>query len=200
MGGLYAGDALTPGQVYDKPFAQAYAELAAMPVPGLLAQGVGGSDATSVEVQRAPGSISWGFHLGGQTALTFTARLSAEGSARTRVRIDYAPGVHVSPELKRLASTRLMSDFAEIAMAEQVDAELEDRTADKAEMLSALARHAADHPELVREYGQAVGGIFKEIGNQAAANAGAGGPSVQEPIPHRAMEAATRPSVILPTS
>lgn len=203
FGGLYAGGALTPGQVYDVPIAQAYGELVAMPMPPMLAQVTGGSDAATVEVSRSADTIGWHFRVRGQVVSEFTARLSAEGPNRTRVRVSYQPGEPLSPELGRLTSTRLMRDVAEITMREQVDAQLEHRPFDQSDAMHAMAAHITDNPEIVREYGQAVNGMFQEVNRQAAdaANSSSGpAPGPAAGMNHSAMDAATRPSVVLPVN
>lgn len=204
LGGLYAGGAFTPGQVYDVPIAQAYSELATMPLPPMLAQATGGSDAVKVDTRRLPGSIEWHFRVGDEEVSLFTARLTAEGPRRTRIRISYEPGKPLSPEIGRLTSTRLMRDLAEITMSEQVDAQLENRPFDQSEAMHAMAVHITEHPEIMQEYGHAVNGMFKEV-NRQAADAAHGAPSpgydVDPPgLNHSAMEAATRPSVVLPVN
>src|SRR5687767_14505915 len=202
LGGIYAADGLTPGQVYDMPVAQAANELASMPLPKLFVQATTGTDATAVQVRRSGETIGWHFQVRGEDVAVFTARLSAEGANKTRVRVSFTPGEPLSPELGRLTSTRLMRDLAAIAMSEQVDAQLEHRPFDPDDTVEALARHAAAHPELVREYGLAVGGMFNDIHSQIQENS----PEVtshaisQAPpgLDKTAMDAATRPSVVPP--
>ena len=201
LGGLYAGGALSTGQVYDVPITQAYSELAAMPMPPMLTQITAGSDAATVEVRRSPDSIGWHFHMRGQQVSVFTARLSAEGPGQTRVRVSYEPGKALSPELGQLTSTRLMRDLAEITMREQVDAHLEHRPFDQSEAMRAMAVHVTDHPEIVEEYGQAVGGMFQEVNRRAADAAGLSEvPGPPAGLNQSAMNAATRPSVALPVN
>ena len=201
LGGLYAGGALSSGQVYDMPITQVYSELAAMPMPPMLAQVTAGSDAATVEVRRSPDSIGWHFHMRGQQVSVFTARLSAEGPGQTRVRVSYEPGKALSPELGQLTSTRLMRDLAEITMREQVDAHLEHRPFDQSEAMHAMAVHVTDHPEIVEEYGQAVGGMFQEVNRRAADAAGVSTvPGPPAGLNQSAMDAATRPSVALPVN
>lgn len=200
LGGLYAGDALTPGQIYDKPFAQVYSELAATPVPLELVTAMSGSDSTTVDVHRTPDTIGWHFMISGNEVAVFTVRLNAHNVGRTRVTVSYAPGAHISPEIERLTSAALARSLAEIVMSDQVEAELEDRPLDRGATLHKLARHAADHPEQVREYGQEVGNLIGDIANQTAANANASGSSTVRNDPRQAMDAATRPSVILPVN
>ena len=204
LGGLYAGGAFTPGQVYDVPIAEAYSELATMPLPPMLAQVTGGSDTATVEVRRSEGSINWRFRVGGEDVSIFTARLSPEGPGRTRIRISYEPGKPLSPEIGRLTSSRLMRDLAEITMSEQVDARLEHRPFDQSEAMHAMAVHITEHPEIMQEYGHAVNGMFKEVNRQAAEAAhGASSPGYDVDPPglnHSAMDAATRPSVMLPVN
>lgn len=204
LGGLYAGGAFTPGQVYDVPIAQAYSELATMPIPSMLAQVTGSPDAAKVDTRRLPGSIEWHFRAGNEEVSLFTARLSAEGPRRTRVRISYEPAKPLSPEVGRLTSTRLMRDLAEFTMSEQVTARLEHRPFDQKAAMHAWAVYTVDHPEVIKEYGQAVNGMFKEVSRQAAETAQSSqspGDSVDPPgLNHSAMEAATRPSVVLPVN
>ena len=201
LGGLYAGGALSSGQVYDMPITQVYSELAAMPMPPMLAQVTAGSDAATVEVRRSPDSIGWHFHMRGQPVSVFTARLSAEGPGQTRVRVSYEPGKALSPELGQLTSTRLMRDLAEITMREQVDAHLEHRPFDQSEAMHAMAVHVTDNPEIVEEYGQAVGGMFQEVNRRAADAAGVSVvPGPPAGLNQSAMDAATRPSVALPVN
>ena len=203
LGGLYASDALTRGQVYDVPLDQAYGELASMPVPPALVQATTGTDGTEIEVRRSPQSIGWHFKVRGQEVAVFSARLSAEGPNKTRVIIDYSPGEPLSPELARLTSATLTRDLARIAMSEQVEAHLEHRPVDEREIADALAQHAAAHPEQVREFGLAVGGMMKDLRRQIDENSpeisGSAGDQAEPPgLNQSAMDAATQPSVVLP--
>jgi hypothetical protein len=175
LGGLYAGDALTAGTVYDVPIEQAYGELASMPVPDALVPAAAGIDATEVDARRADGAIDWRFRVRGEEVARFTARLSPEGPGRTRVRIDYVAGEPATPELRHLTGATLTRDFARIAMREQVEAQLERRPVDRERIANALARHAADHPEQVKEYGQAIGHMTSDLYRQANENAKAVG-------------------------
>ena len=61
-GGLYASDAFTPGTIYDKPYEQAYAELADMPLLPVTGASEGGSG--SMVVERKAGSIGWRISMG----------------------------------------------------------------------------------------------------------------------------------------
>src|SRR5687767_10706609 len=195
LGSLYAGGALTTGEVYDKPIAQVRAELAAMPVEGFVIHSVAGSDGTQVKVRQTPESIAWHFMVGDHEVSVFTASLRQEDRWRTRVRLAHKPGANPIPEVARLTSTAMMRGISEAAMAERVDAQLEDRVVDEGEAMLSLGRHLSEHPEQVREYGAAIEQMYTEVGNQFAAN-GAGAAS--EPDPKIMMERATRPSVVLP--
>ena len=207
LGSLYATDALTAGQVYDVPLEQAYSELSSMPLPETLVRSTGGAEPASVAVERSPRAIDWRFQVAGQEVAVFTASLSPEGADRTRVRIAYTAAEPPSPELGQLTSTALVRDLARIAMTEQVSAELEDRPVDRDRIVDALARHAAAHPEQVHEFsrgaGQMVAGLRGQIYENSKDLPGAAEAS-EAPVPlgldHSAMNAATRPSVELPTS
>ena len=192
LGGLYAGGALTPGEVYGKPQAQVMRELSSMPVPNVPAQSLGGG-ATEVDVRQSSGSIGWHFLVGNREAAAFTATLVPEGKLRTRVTVSYEAGESISPEVASLTSTALMRSAAEIAMREQVDARLDGRPLNQGATLHAIGQHAANHPEQVREYGVAIQQMYKDIGNQVAENAN--GVAI-EPDAQTIMEKATRPSVV----
>ncbi len=204
LGSLYASDALTAGRVYDVPLEQAYSELSSMPVPSLLVQATTGTDATSVAVRRSARAIDWHFQVRDQDVAVFTVRLSPEGADRTRVRVGYTPGEPRSPELAHLTSTTLTRDLARIAMSEQVEAQLEHRPVDEDEIVDALARHAAAHPEQVREYGLAAGEMVKDMWGEIYENShdlSGHAPQASGPPPglnQSAMDAATGPSVVLP--
>lgn len=191
----FAGGALTTGEVYDKPIAQVRAELAAMPVEGLVLHAVAGSDGTKVKVRQTADSIIWHFMIGGHEVSVFTATLNEEGRLRTRVRLAHTPGANPIPEVDRLNSTAMMRSMSEIAMAERVDARLENRSVDDGELMLSLGQHLSDNPEQVREYGLAIGQMYKDMGDQFAANANA---ASAEPDPKVLMEKATRPSIVLP--
>jgi hypothetical protein len=137
----------------------------------------------------------------------FSAHLTAEGANKTRVVINYSPGQPLSPELGRLASATLTRDLARIAMSEQVEAHLEHRPVDTEEMVDALARHAAAHPEQVREYGVAVQGMLGDIYREVSENSRdirAVDAQLSNQLPpglnKPAMDAATRPTVVLPVN
>jgi hypothetical protein len=167
LAGLYAGDALTSGQVYDVPLEQAYSELSTMPVPNALMQAGAGIYAPTVAVGRSFQAIDWQFQVRGRNVATFVARLSPEGPGHTRVRVEYFPGEPSSPELRHLTSASLVRELARLAMSEQVDAQLERRPVDEDAIARALARHAAAHPEQVQEYGQAMGEMILGLHRQA---------------------------------
>jgi hypothetical protein len=187
LGSLYASDALTAGRVYDIPLQQAYSELSTMPVPDPLLQATTANGATSVAIRRSAEAIDWQFEVRGRNVATFTVRLSAESADRTRVRIEYTPGEPLSPELGHLTSAALIRDLARIAMSEQVEAQLEHRPFDQNEIVDALARHAASHPEQVREYGVAVGemlvGMRRQIDENSRGLSTAGADEIQPSLP-----------------
>ncbi|HEX8585100.1 MAG TPA: hypothetical protein VF680_11895 [Allosphingosinicella sp.] len=170
LAGLYAGDALTAGQVYDVPLEQAFSELSAMPVPDALTHAAIAADTPDVAVRRSAGAIDWQFQVRGQNVAAFTARLSAEGPKRTRVRIEYTPGEPATPELRQLTSASLVRELARLAMSEQVDAQLERRPVDQQAIVDALARHAAAHPEQVQDFGRATGEMALGLYQQANEN------------------------------
>jgi hypothetical protein len=193
VGSLYAGGALSRGEVYDLPLDDARARLIEMPVPRDALLGAAGSEVPVMRVRAAAESVSW--RLGSaEDAPVITARLKSEGAAKTRVVVDYAP-VRSQSFVGRLMSTSFMRSFVRTSFEEQVDAELEGRPFDRQGALRAFAREAAENPDQVRELGQTVGGIFQEVGNEAAAAAHAS--ATDSRGPKESMEAATRPSVIL---
>jgi hypothetical protein len=190
LAGLYAGDALTAGEVYDVPLEQAYGELSAMRVPAALMQVRAGVHAPEVAVRQSFPVIDWHFQLDGRDVATFTARLSPEGPGRTRVRVEYTPGEASAPELIHLTSAGLVRDLARLTMSEQIDAQLERRPVDDDRAIEALARHAAAHPKQIREFEQAMGemaaGLYRqanETARDAAPAASRASPPVDAPAP-----------------
>ncbi len=197
VGGLYASDALTVGEVYDLPAAEVRSELVAMPfVPELLAV-AGGSDAASVDIAQGASWVRWQISSGDRTVSRFTAHFSSEAPGKTRVTLEHAkldPGTDWG---LRLTATNFMRGFTQSGFAEQVDAQLDGRAYDRTHVMQAFAEHHARHPEEVRELGLAVGEMFNEVSNEAAFAAHSGG--TVEPDIRSQMEAATRPSIDLPT-
>jgi hypothetical protein len=181
LGGLYASDALTSGQVYDVPLAQAYSELSTMPVPRVFMQAATGSGAPAISIRRSAQAIDWQFKVRGQVVATFTAHLSAVGPDRTRVRIEYARGEPLSPELRHLSSASLVRELARLAMTEQVEAQLEDRPVDQDRIADALARHAAAHPEQIQEFERAMGEMVLGLHRQVNETSREVAPAASEP-------------------
>ena len=159
-GGLYATDSLTAGTVYDKPFDQAYAELADMPL--LPAAGAADPGSGSMVVERGAGSIGWRIAIGTVEVGRFTARLSPVGADRTRVMIDFEATPILSSENPILTS-ELMTNFARLAMVEQVDARLENRAPDLHEIHMASARHLQANPAQLKDFGGALQAQFKQV-------------------------------------
>ena len=159
-GGLYATDSLTAGTVYDKPFDQAYAELADMPL--LPAAGAADPGSGSMVVERGAGSIGWRIAIGTVEVGRFTARLSPVGADRTRVMIDFEATPRLSSENPILTS-ELMTNFARLAMVEQVDARLENRAPDLHEIHMASARHLQANPAQLKDFGGALQAQFKQV-------------------------------------
>lgn len=198
LGGLYATDVLSPGATYDKPYSQVYGELAAMPVNNALVRGLNGASGARVDVRPQQGVIDWHFMMGDAEVALFRARLSSDGPGRTRVVLDHFPVEKTASGPDRLAATALIRNFAKISMAEQVDATLEGRAFDQGEMMGAMGQHLADHPEELKEYGNAIGGMFNDVAEQMRATTAEIEPG--PPDPHEAMRAATEPSVRLPSN
>lgn len=159
-GGLYASDALTEGTVYAKPYAQAYEELAAMPLLPVTGNTESGNG--SMVVERAPGRIGWRISAGQLELGHFTATLSPVGIDRTRVIIHFAAAPAVESQ-NPVLSSQLMNDFARLAMVEQVDARLENRAPDLREIHWAAARHIQANPQLLADFGGAVEAQFNQV-------------------------------------
>ena len=201
-GGLYATDSLTAGTVYDKPYDQAYSELASMPllsVTGPSSDGTGG-----MVVERSAGAIGWRIAVGAVEVGRFTARLSPVGANRTRVIIDFAATPVISSE-NPLLTSELMTSFARLAMVEQVDARLENRAPDMHEIHLASARHLQANPAQLKDFGGALQAQFKQVEKRLKEDSVA---SVEweatvsdiranHASPPR-LEDATRPSVVFP--
>lgn len=159
-GGLYATDALTAGTVYDKPYQQAYEELVAMPL--LPVTGIAEPGSGSMVVERAPGKIGWRISVGQMEVGRFTASLSPVGGNRTRVLIDFAT-IPAEAGQNPILTSKLMTEFARLAMVEQVDARMENRAPDIREMQWSMARHIQANPAQMREFGGAIDAQFKEV-------------------------------------
>ena len=159
-GGLYATDALTAGTVYDKPYDQAYSELAAMPLLAVTGGSENGAGSTLVE--QGAGSIGWRVAVGTVEVGRFTARLSPVSANRTRVLVDFA-ATPAESSANPILSSELMTNFARLAMVEQVDARLENRAPDMREIHNAAARHLQANPEQLRAFGGAVEAQFKAV-------------------------------------
>lgn len=170
-GGLYAGGVLTTGEVYDLSVAEARSRLMTVSLPRDVLVTAGGSDAADVDMDVLSDSISWEVSRGGKRAARFTANLRPEGPMRTRVTIDYANDRSPSSYADRLLSTKFLRSYVETSFAEEVDARLEARPADRDRALTEFANHVAADPEIVRELGLTTEGMFRGIGAQARANA-----------------------------
>lgn len=199
-GGLYATGALTPGTVYDKPFDEAYADLSSMPVTPLLGfdkamPGPGaGQRVDQVSMTRTANSIGWRLTVGPTEIATFTAQLTPVGPSRTRVTVDFRPNGKGSE--KSLESTVMITDLARIAMAEQIDARLENRQSNARAMFLAMGRHITANPDQLRDFGRAVEGAMGEVAVQLH---GTDGDSNRPSRPHD-LNDPTRPSAMLPAN
>ena len=202
LGGLYAGGVLSPaGEVYNIPIAEARAELVGMPLPPDVLHSVGTSGSGNVVVRSGPESVRWQIMAGGHPAGLYVAELQAENPWQTRVSVR-GSATSTDTFASRITSSKFMRDYSDAAFAEQVDASLEGRAADPGDAMRAFAGHLQSHPEDVQELGLAVQGIFTEVAKQASANmhdsvGGSGGYSPESV--ERSMDAATRPTVVLPT-
>ena len=201
-GGLYASDALTPGTVYDKPYEQAYAELADMPL--LSASGFADSVSGVTVVERNPGSIGWRIAVGPVEVGRFTARLSPAGANRTRVTVDFAATPVTSSENPILTS-ELMTNFARLAMVDQVDARMENRAPDMQEIHLAAARHLQANPAQLKAFGGALQAQFQQVDRQLRADTAASAEWEAQMEDFKARHApppnpadATRPTTVFP--
>jgi hypothetical protein len=193
VGGLYAGGALSPGEVYDLPVADARSRLTSMPMPPMLRESTVGSDAAAVTMDAGVESVSWRISSRPDYSAVFTAHLSPEG-AGTRVAVTYEVHTSDSSFADPMLSTRFMRGAAESVFREQVDARLEGRPFDLLAAMDAFAREAAADPDQVRELGLTIKDMMTEAANQAHAAANAGS---SHPDASATMRAATRPSTDL---
>jgi hypothetical protein len=170
VGGLYATDALTRGEVYDLPFEQVYSELAAMPLPGEVTQVSSAGAGETVEVRRDPDAIHWIFLAGGEQTGRFTAQLSREGAQRTRVIVDFEAGPALTPELAPLSESKLMRKLAAAALAEQVDSRLERRPFEASGFMTRAAEHLQNNPQDLEDYGASIRETMVGLSEQIRAN------------------------------
>lgn len=197
VGGLYASDALTVGKVYDLPAAEVRSELVAMPLfPELIAV-AGVSDAASVEIDQGASWVRWQISSGDRTVSRFTAHFSSEAPGRTRVTLEQDKLDPGTDRARRISETKFMRGYTQSSFAEQIDARLEGRAYDRANVMQTFGEHHARNPEEVRELGLAVGEMFNEVSNEAMFAVHSGG--LVEADVRLQMEAATRPSIELPT-
>lgn len=196
VGGLYAGGALSPGEVYDISVSDARARLAAMSLPPPLLMTAGGSDSAAVSVQNGTDAVEWRIATGRVEPALFTAKLYPEGPLKTRVVLNYDSGKTGANFADRLMSTRFMRGFAETSFAEKVDSVLENRPFDQHAAFQSFAVSAANDPEQMRELGNEIGGMFSETSNQVKAWE----QDHSTIYVGKSMNAATRPSVDLPSS
>lgn len=190
--GVHASGVLDRGEVYAKPYSVAYAELATMPVPP---EAIGLAGAEAVEVEERPGRIDWIFRMpGGQTA-RFSATLSEEDRRHTRVEVEFSAGDPAGDAADRLINSDFLRSTARLALAEQVDARLDNRPFNSMKFGQALAEHQKANPQEVERLGHAVGGMFNQVAEQVRANSELDGSAQPGPPDRRAMEAATRPMI-----
>lgn len=206
-GWLYASDSLTQGEIYDKPFDQAYAELSSMPARPFMDDTDDTPTGRGVKVRRNTNSIDWHLMVGETEVAIFTAQLQAVDKYRTRVKIDFKPVKQPAsddgrPNFTQIQSSALMTDFARIAMAEQVDARLDNRVPDMRAIYGAMGRHLGANPAQLGEFGLALEGTMNGVADTIRGNSVPVDPL--PPIPTSTvpptMQDATRPSVILPSN
>lgn len=162
-GGVQISGVLKPGAVYAKPYDVAYAELAATPIPPMVADMIPGS---TPRVIRNAGSIVWQFGDTADRGATFTAYLSKEDAGHTRVSVI----VEVAKSDDKIAGPYLNSAFilniGKQAMAEQVAAELEDRAFDKVKYGTRLAAYMTSHPQDLTAYGETIRNTMNDVATQ----------------------------------
>lgn len=197
VGGLYASDALTRGEVYDLSYDQAFAELSSMPLPAEVTQLSARSAGSRVEVRTQGSVIAWHFLADGRDNGRFTATLSREGGSQTRVIVDFLPGSDAPEGVLRISDTALMRKLAAAAMAEQVDSRLEGRPFEESGFMQRAAEHLQNNPDQLKEYGEAVGQTMNDFYSQARANAEASPVSAYQPPVGKPSPEATRPSLDL---
>jgi len=154
---------LDTGNLYAKPVAVAYAELAATPIPPMIASAFPG---TAASVVRKGDSIEWHFASAEGDVLVFTAFLASEDPQHTRITVDARPGPALDRQ-NRLLANPFMVTTARLAMAEQVAAELEDRAFDKRRFGHLLSTYFATHPAELGQYAETLHQLMIDVGNQA---------------------------------
>ena len=194
-GGLYASDALTRGEVYDLSYDQAFAELSTMPLPTEVTQLSARSAGSRVEVRTQGSVIAWRFLDDGRENGRFTATLSRESDAQTRVIVDFVLGSDAPEGVLRISDTALMRKLAAAAMAEQVDSRLEGRPFEQSGFMQRAAEHLQNNPEHLKEFGNAVGQTMNDLYSQAQDTASSM-PAYEQPVGKPSPDA-TRPSVDL---
>lgn len=161
-GGVHVSGVMKSGEIYAKPYDVAYAELAATPIPPMIA----GMFPDAPRIVRKPGSIEWQFGDPANNRATFTAFLSSEDSGHTRVSID----VKIDKSDDKIAgpylNSALILNIGRQAMAEQVAAELQDRAFDKLRYGQRLAAYMTAHPEDLKAYGETLQGTMNDIATQ----------------------------------
>ena len=194
-GGLYASDALTPGEVYDKSFDKAYDELSTMKMLPLLgetaAYDVKRPAIATITSTRTPDTIQWTIAVGPTKVGTFTARLSAIGGSRTRVLLSIRPAATESSVMRANEADAMVVELTRVVMTEQVDARLEDRAPDSRAIAIAMARHITADEGNLRTFGEGVEGAM----NGVAIHLNETMKPREQRTPPPTKEDATRPSV-----
>jgi len=198
VGGLYLGGAFERGEVYNLSIDDTRSRLGALSFPQEVLGSAGGSD-TSLSIGDSGNTYTWNVKAGDYSAAVFTAHLTIEGPAKTRVKLDYKNGKSSSAWTDKLMSTSFMRSYAEASFHEQLDAALEGRPADQGDAMHAFAVHAAANPQEIREVGIATEGIFKEVANQlkeaqVGTNSGAYSQYASQGSARERMRAATKPN------
>ncbi len=161
-GGVHVSGVLKSGEIYAKPFAVAYAELAATPLPPMIT----GMFPGAPRIVRKPGSIEWHFGEAGHDGATFTAFVASEDSGHSRVSIK----VDIDKRDDKIAgpylNSPLMLNIGRQAMAEQVAAELEDRPFSQLRYGQRLSAYMAAHPGDLQAYGETIRGTMNDVATQ----------------------------------
>ena len=152
-GTLAATGAFDDGEVYARPVDQVYAAIAYMPMPPEFKEEFNRIPGSDIRVDRVPNqSVTWRFTHHGHELGAFTAALGAEDPTRTRVSVSFEPGQALPGQALQFALQPFVQEVAEIAMAEQVDAVLEQRKFDARKVQAAVLAYAATHPDVAKRF------------------------------------------------
>lgn len=141
---------------YPIPQSVALERLATTPLPDPLLDMSG----HTVSLVRESGGLSW--YLGESDHRSVARVTLAPDGAATEVAISFdlaENALGYSP----LSKTRLTRSMAESIFAEHVDAALTKRPFNARKMMAGTAREIENDPDILREYGEAVDGQFKDV-------------------------------------